>query len=498
LRIAYRNIAMAGLAGGVLDSMTMGPMEVTGQDATGPAVSFAVESVRSERLDLGAFARILDPSQYRDGKGDGIWRPLLSSAAYSGLSIRGEDDVAIRLDEFAVENLDGRQLEKPATAVWDRLLDPGVAQELKDELAVDALGLFRAWRVGTIRLGGMSVNAPAESTSFSLDGMTISGLSNEGIDSILLKAMRGESPGGFGSLESMELAGLIFPDLDALLQFAALETDVDPARHAEVVGNTFAALPRLAHFGISGLAAGLDSANAVKVGAFTLDFADWNDIFAGATDIRLEGVEVPRSLLQLDAQATEVLDTLGLDRMVVGMSLSDRWSPQAGTDQATWTFSLQDAAEVALSYTLTGLTLDWMNAAIAAAGDSEDSEAALIAMYSDLGLERATLTVTDASLLDRAFALAAAKQNLSVDGAAYREQMRGALPFLLSAALPGELSKLFSKPLQEFLAGGQTLVAEIAPAEPIPLPNLVAAASGDPMKLPTVLGLKLRTEAPAQ
>jgi hypothetical protein len=242
----------------------------------------------------------------------------------------------------------------------------------------------------------------------------------------------------------------------------------------------------------------MSASEPVKISALTLDFGDWNEVFAGATDIRIEGVEVPRSLMQLDAETSQIMDTLGLDPMVVGMSLSDRWSPDAGTDDATWTFSLRDGAEIALSYTLTGLTMDWMTAAIAAAGDSEDSEAALIAMYSDLGLERAALKVTDASLLDRAFAVAAQKQNLSVDGAAYREQMRGALPFLLSAALPTDLSKLVSGPLQAFLAGGQSLIAEINPAEPIPLPNLVAAASADPMKLPTVLGLKLRTEGPAQ
>jgi hypothetical protein len=292
------------------------------------------------------------------------------------------------------------------------------------------------------------------------------------------------------------MAGLAFPDFDELMKFAALEPDTDPAKHAATVRSSFAALPRLSHVGLTGLRAGLNQVDAVSVGAFSVDIGDWNAVFAESSDIRLEGVEVPRSLIQLDAETQKIVDTLGLDPLVFGLSISNRWSPEAGTDNGTWGVSLQQAADVELSYTLTGLTMDWMTSAMAAAGKSEDSEAALVAMYSDLGLKAATLKVTDRSLLDRAFAVAAQKQNLTVDGAAYREQMRSALPFLLSAALPAELSKLMSQPLQAFLEGGKTLVAEIAAPQPIPLPELVAAGSRDPMALPDFLGLTLRSEDP--
>ena len=57
-------------------------------------------------------------------------------------------------------------------------------------------------------------------------------------------------------------------------------------------------------------------------------------------------------------------------------------------------------------------------------------------MLSDLSLRRATLSVTDRSLLDRAFGVVAKRQGLTIDGAAYREQMRAALPFIISAVIP--------------------------------------------------------------
>ena len=104
------------------------------------------------------------------------------------------------------------------------------------------------------------------------------------------------------------------------------------------------------------------------------------------------------------------------------------------------------------------------------------------------------MKVTDRSLLDRGFGVAAQMQNLSVDGKAYREQMRGALPFLLSAAIPSDLAKMISEPLQAFMAGSQTLVAEMKPATPVPLLDIVGAANMSPMDLPVLLGLSLRSE----
>jgi len=494
-RFAYRQISLGAFRSGVVERLEAAPFTMTsGQPPSESAVT--IERMFGERFDLGTLARIFDDSQYRNRRGDGIWRPLAGRVAYSGLSAKGPDGATARLAELTVEGVDGRQTFKPVATIWDRMLDPSVPEESKSDLALEALHLFSAWRVGTIRAQGLAVGAPQGGGSLSLDSATVTGLSDEGMDSLTLKSLRGQAPEGLFGLDGLEIAGLILPDPEGLTRFAALEKDAPAAEHAEAVESAFAALPRLSHFSLTGLVAGPNVAETVKLASFSLDFADWTRFFARSTDLRLEGLEVPRTLIQLDAQGNDVLDTLGLQRLAMAMSFSDRWAPDAGLDDATWRFAFQDLGTVELSYQLTGLTLDWVNEAIAAAGKAADSQAALTAMYNRLGLARAVLKVTDQSILDRAFAVAAKKQNLTVDGPTYRQQMRGALPFLLSAAVPAELSRLLSGPLQSFLAGGQTLVAEIAPPRPIPLPELAAAAEGDPMTIPTRLGLTLRTEAP--
>jgi hypothetical protein len=493
----YRGLSLAEMADGVIRRQEIGPISIS-SNKVGEEFELEIEKGEADRVDIGAFAHILDPTAYRNGRGDNIWRPLTSRIVYRGLSGSGEDGTTFKVDEMAIEGVDGRQTEKPFTDVWDRIIDASVPEDMKDDLAIEALtSIFGAWRVGTIRLDGTSLEAPKDNVSFSLASLSASGWSNAGLDSFLLKGLRGRSPDGFLTLQTLELAGFISPDLKALMKFAALEKEIDPAKHADAIKAAFAALPRLAHFGLHDAAAGKSEAESASLANFTVDFADWNPIYAGATDIRLEGLTVPRALLELDMETSAMLDTLGYDELVIGASLSDRWDPETGTDDATWTLSLKNAADVEISYRLTGITLDWLMQSTAAAGASEDSSAALTAMLSDLGVAAATVSVTDRSLLDRAFAVAAEKQGLSVDGAAYREQMRAALPFIISAAVPAEVANLVTKPLQAFLAGGQRIFADASPSTPLRVLDLMQAAA-DPMTLPTLLNLTLRAETPPQ
>lgn len=494
-----RNVRISGMSKGVIGAQELGPATLT---FTTPDGTFRAEIARifADRMDLGAFAHILDPTAYRDGRGDGVWRPALSRSGYEELTLSGPMGVSGRLDGVSVEGLDFRQADEPFAADFDVLFDPDVASELKSDQAIDAvLGLYSTMRLGTLRVSGAAFEGmpegASEPTAFGLDDLSLSGLSSDGLDSLLLKGLRFAAPTGAGALDTFELAGFVAPDVRKLMAFAALEDTAPADQSAATIRETFAALPRLAHLGLSGLSFGATPEASVKVGAFAFDLRDWNEFFAQSTDVWLEGFDAPRAMMKLEPQVAEIVDGLGLDRFVLGATLTDRWSPEAGADEASWKATLADAGDIELSYVLTGMTRDWITSAIAAAGKGADSTAAMDAMMARLGLKQATLRVTDRSILDRAMGVAARKQNLSVDGRTYRTQMAAALPFLLPAALPADLAKLLSKPLQDFMAGGQTLIAEITPPAPIPLPDIAKAAEGDPMALPAKLGVTVRSEA---
>jgi hypothetical protein len=495
--ITYRNLRATNFRDGVVERQELGPLTIRSTGPDGPTEA-GIERIYADAINLAAVARIFDESQYADGRGDGEYTEVVAAIGYSGLSGTGPGGATFRLDEFSFEDIEGRQPEKPFTRDWDRLLDPALSDDQKGDLALEAIrNMYSAWRLGNMRVTGLSVDAPAEGSKLSLGAITLSGLSTAGLDSFRIEAVRGEGPGGFGSLGLFEMTGLVFTEFKALMKFAALEADASPREHADTVRAAFSALPKLAHLGFRDIAGGQTGAPPVSLGSFTIDLADWNEFFAQSTDLRMQGMEIPRALLELDPRATEVLNGLGLAELVLSASFSDRWSPESGLDVGTWTFSMHDAANLDFTYTLSGVTPEWILAATAEAARTDDSTAASLKMLEGVGLQKATLTITNRSLLDRGFALAAKMQGLAVDGPAYRQQMRGALPFLLSAVLPPEITKLLSEPLQTFLGGGQTLVAEIAPPQPIPLNELMGTANLDPMTIPGVIGLTLRAEAAA-
>jgi hypothetical protein len=370
-----------------------------------------------------------------------------------------------------------------------------VPEEEKPNFALDLLESYAAWRLGTLRLDGLSIEVPEESTSASIDDLTVTAISSEGIDGLILKGLNGKSDTTSVSLASLELEGFVSPDLEALIQFAALESDIDPKMHADAIRKTFAALPRISHLGLKGFVTDTGDASSFSLDSLSLDLGDWNDLFAQSTDMRMTGLKFSAAVLGPDT--AELFGELGYDDLVLGVSMTDRWTPETGDDIATWTFSMGEAGEFSFSYTLTGLTLDWLVKATAAAGGSEDSEKAVKAMLDQLRLKRAAFSVTDRSLLERAFGYAAEAQELDVDGKTYREQMRAALPFLISAAMPPAITKLMAKPLQQFLSGGQTLIAEFNPPAPLNMTEFLAKTD-DPLALPDRLNMTLRTETPTE
>jgi hypothetical protein len=341
----------------------------------------------------------------------------------------------------------------------------------------------------------MNVDAPAESSSFSLANFTLANLSSDGIERTSVSGLNLQTPMANASLGRFELSGFVFPDVHAMIGMSSsMPMLEDAAARTEFARSVLAAMPRLDHVGIHDLSAGEGAEPLITLASATLDFSEWNEIFAGATDLAIDGLALSKNLPGIDEQTLQMMNSLGYDNLIFDGSLTDRWDAESGRDEAVWTASLQNGADVEVSYSLTGLTAEWVLSAIAASYGDE-SEHAMMKLLSRVALEGATVRTTDRSLLDRAFTTAAQLQGLTVDGPAYREQIRGALPFMLSSAIPAQIASLVATPLQEFMAGGQTLVADIAPDSPISLLAMSQLAdSGDPTQAVEALGLTLHSE----
>jgi hypothetical protein len=489
----YRNLYIGSLAEGVMSASTTGPITLS---ATGTnSFSFEIAKVTASEVDVGAAAHISNPRAYVNGKGDGVWHPIMSSFEYFGITGSGPEGAVFGIDRISVSSFDGRQPKMPFFDVMDRMMDPSLSQEEKAKIDPrDILAMYAAWRMGGINIENVSVQVPAEKTSFEMASMAMGGLSNEGIDSFSMSAMRGEGPNGSGSLDALEMRGLKFPDLTSLIE--AGETEGAP-KSPEQFRTLLAGMPRLSHFSLRGMTGAQGAEAPFKLGSFTLDFGGWGDLFAATTKMVLKDLHIPRNLLALNPPAAAQLDALGFDGLTMSASINSDWSSTDGSQAFTVATSLKDAADVEMSYALSGVTADWIVQALAASSAGEDGAVALMGLIGQLGVTGATVAVTDRSLLDRGLQATIDMQALGVDVPTYKQQLRDALPLMLTAVAPPPVVELIVPPLQSFLGGNQRLVAEISPTAPVPIPEIMAGVM-DPAGLVNRLGLAVRSEPTPQ
>ena len=279
-RTEYADIRLSGLRDGVLASQTNGATSVTGDGPDG-AFEARIAGSGMEGFSLAGFSHIFDESQYVDGRGDDAWQPVVARFYLSGLSLALGDAATVSLADFSVENVEGRQSRRPFTSEWDRLLDPAVPEAGKANLAMDALVQMSSdWRAGAISLAGLGVDAPSEGATVSLGEMSFAGLSNLGFDSFRLASFAVSAPGSAASLDSLDVAGFLFPDFDALRAFAALENDVDTQTHTDVVLGAIAGMPRVDRIALNGFSAGPTPDQTVSLAGVTLEMTGWNEIWA--------------------------------------------------------------------------------------------------------------------------------------------------------------------------------------------------------------------------
>jgi len=198
--------------------------------------------------------------------------------------------------------------------------------------------------------------------------------------------------------------------------------------------------------------------------------------------------------LRATPEAAALFDGLGYDRLAIGATRTGDYEPQAGGTTARTSITVEDAGAIDLAYDVSGLTQDWIDRMITvSAGAPDDDPTVLLPLASELSLESALFRFADRSIVDRALRLAAQAQGL--DAETYRAQLQGAVPFMMTQAVPiPDLQQELTQAVQAFLGGGRTIAVEARPAAPVPVSILMQAAQTAPQTLPDLLGLRIAVE----
>lgn len=201
-----------------------------------------------------------------------------------------------------------------------------------------------------------------------------------------------------------------------------------------------------------------------------------------------------------DPKAQEAISALGLQTLNGAVTLKGSWTPADGKfDLSEYAFDFDNVGRLDVRFSLSGYTLDFIKAtqdAMKAAEANPDKAAGQQAMaMSMMGLAQqlvyngASIRFDDAGITAKALDFAGKQQG--VDGAQMAQSVKGMLPMMLGAMNMPDLQKQIETAVSAYLDDPKSLTVSANPAQPLPAPQIMGAAMGDPANLVKTLNVQV-------
>lgn len=201
-----------------------------------------------------------------------------------------------------------------------------------------------------------------------------------------------------------------------------------------------------------------------------------------------------------DPKAQEAITALGLQTINGEVTMKGAWTLADGKFELNeYAFDFADVGRLDINFSLSGYTLDFVKAmqeASRAAESNPDKAAGQQAMMmSMMGLAQqliyngASIRFDDAGITAKALDFAGKQQG--VDGKQMAASLKGMMPMMLGAMNMPDLQKQIETAVGAYLDDPKSLTISANPAEPLPAPQIMGAAMGDPANLVKTLNVQV-------
>jgi hypothetical protein len=474
-RISYENFTVDDWADGRIKSLRAGPLRMESPAPEG-LINMAVAGVEAENMDLDAMVHVYDPDRYVGGIGDQIWRSALGHAVYSDIAIDGPG-VKMTIGGITLEDMKVRQPRQSFAAFFDQaMVDPG-RMENDPESTRQAIAMLSAFGIGRLGLSELDVQAPGIDRMH-LGGFAIADLSSDGLGELSIDDLEGAiADEGYLKVGRFAFGGMVFPGTDvALAAVDAQENDED--------FDFKKLIPTLGFLEALGVDVESSDIPRTQLDRLRFDLANYVGPVPTLIGVDLAGIDIATVAIE-DAKARRMLEDLGYERITADYALKLAWNE---ADESVtiddFRLAVKDMGTITGTAELTGLKRSAIEN-IDTIGDALE----------DLSLAGGTFTFEDDSIVTRGLTLQAGK--MSIEPEAFREQIAGALPFMITFIGNPDFQKQLAPALQILLRTPGTMSVTAAPAAPIAISALAAVFDSAPQTLPDLLGLTVTSTAGA-
>lgn len=435
------------------------------------------------RFDGGAYnggtmVRQFDPSLPTSQRNT-PFKTLLGSLAVTDTKLIVDDVASVSLDEVSYTDWGVRPPSIPLLSLADELyLEAKEVGSEPDEITILRLvsSLYSMFRIGSFDMTGLDVdvNDTENGTEFAaqLASFRLADLWSVGLGELSFKGFFSEGEGNRIQVDLFQLKDIGFPTLAALM-------DAERASDEKDVKAIIAALPTLGLIEASGIDVNIEDEPGFKMGLNRLEMGNFIGRLPTRVSSTLENLEF--NVADLEAEGREVFERMGYERVNLSYVLSLIW------DEASEILSLESRNAFDDGGTL--------NAAVEIGSVPrsvfEDPETAQNAL-AFLTFNAASMVFNDNSIVDRAIEATASEQGKSPDQ--LKQELLGALPFLMSALNKPDFVDEVAKAVSNLLSEGGSLTATAQPDQPVSVMQVIAGGAAAPGTLVDLLKVEVIAE----
>ncbi len=468
-RISYEDVVIGRWSDGSIRRIAIGPMRMESPSPSG-IVRMSVGGFEGTDLDLSAFVKAYHPDNYPRRGNDRPWQTAVGRAQYEGFAIDAPD-AAMTIARITTEGLKIRPPRRDFVGFADdALADPDLLDD-DGEVGLRAYDLLSSFSVERFVVENVDVEADGID-DLGLKRFAIAGMSSEGLGEMsfdgLAAAVDGE---GFVDLGRFAFGEVDFPSEDDVLQ--AIK---DGANGREI--SSSALIPKFGFVEIADFDTGSTELSRTRLGRLRLDFGDYVGHIPATVGLDIAGLRFSTSLIE-NLRARTLLESLGYEEIDADFGFNAVWNRADGSvtlDQ--FKFAMRKMGTLDGEIRFDGLT-----------EEIASDPSTLGGSLTELEFAGGTMTFRDDSIVTRSLAMQA--DRLQVETEVFREQIAGALPFMISFIGDAEFQKKIVPVLQTFIRTPGELTIAAEPAMPISISAIEGLLRTAPQSLPDLLSVTL-------
>lgn len=458
-------------------AMTTSPLP-----GSGSMMTMSYGKLISTNTNMSAYVDLLDPSRYKDGKGDNVWRPAAEYGEMNNMVVEVPNQkFKLTLDKITMKNMKVRQTKTPILPLIDKFAameaQGNGVKPSEDEIFSMVFQIYQAMGIDEVKLSGLNVFGPRIQTA-SLDNILLKNASSDGIEEISINGLdvlasdRRNNPTAL-KLGRFAMLGMDFPTAENFIQLIK-------AQMSGLRINPLNAIPTLQRVEYKDfLLQTRETQGTLSLDSMVLNMSDHIKAVPTKLDLQTQNLRVPAAMIK-DRKAQGILNALGYSELVYSDKISLNWDTAASTlTISPLSYDLKNAGTLTLVGKVNGLSRAIL----------DNPQQAQQAMFT-LALDNAKLRFDNKSIVERGLKMQARQMGATPEQ--LKQQVGAILPGMLAMLKNPQLQQDITSQVQAFLDSPQSLTISLQPANPVALIQMGGLAQQAPDQLAKLLNLQVQ------